>query len=86
MLVTYSLGSSIITIQMTEVKNTAKYYLNKYEDDFILPRKIKFSLKRIDKQNIVNISACGMFTVTRQFILAAIGATLTYDFLINNCR
>ena len=84
MLVIYSLSSSMIPEQMAEIQNTAKCYLNKYTNYLILPREVIFYLKRIEKQSLVYISACGMFTLTRQFILTAIGATLTYDLLIIN--
>lgn len=83
MLLTYTLSSSVIPEQMHEIKKAAKKYINTYGNN-IDSQDVLFYLHRIENEDIVYISAGGMFELTRGFILTAIGTTLTYDLLIIN--
>lgn len=85
-MVLYCISSSMIPEQLTEIKKTATHYLNKYGDNISIPRSVIYCLKRIEKQDVVYISACGMFSINRQFILTAVGVTLSYDLLIINFK
>lgn len=48
--------------------------------------QLLFNLKRIEKEDVVYISPCSLFSVNRGFILTAAGATLAYDLLIINFK
>ena len=80
----YSLSSSMIPEKIVEIKNTARKYINKHEDNNFQLQSVIFYLRRIETEENVYISACGLFYINRQFILTAIGVTLTYDLLILN--
>lgn len=86
--VIYSLSSSTIPEKLAEIRKTAKYCIIQCGDDknSHIHRNVTFYLKRIEKEDIVYITGCRMFSITRQFILSAIGMTLTYDLLIINLK
>ena len=78
----YSLSSSVIPQRIVEIKKTAKKYINRLGENSLHFQLLTFYLRRIEMEDTVYISACGLFYFTRQFILTAIGVTLTYDLLI----
>ena len=80
----YSFSASIIPEKITKIKKTAKEHINSYSENNPIHCQVIFYLRRIEAEDIVHISACGMFHLTRKFILTAMGATLTYDLLIIN--
>lgn len=82
----YSICSATIPETLIEIRKTAKYHITKLGNAPRIPRNVLFYLKRIEKENVIYISPAGMFSLTRQFILTAIGATLTYDLLIINFK
>lgn len=82
MLVSYTLCCSIIPEQLDEIKKTSRDLVRICGCNHFIFREITFYLSRIEKEDIVNISACGLFELRRGFILTAIGTTLTYDLLI----
>lgn len=86
MIMMYSVSCSMFSEQLIEIKNTATNFLNKYGENTLIPQNVIYCLKRIEKQDVVYISACGMFSINRQFILTAIGVALTYDLLIINFK
>lgn len=80
--VVYSLSSSTIPEKLTEIRKTSKYCIAQYGKDPRIDRNVLFYLSRIEKEDIVYITGCRMFSLNRQFILSAIGVTLTYDLLL----
>lgn len=86
-LLAYTLCSSKIPENLSEVKKTAKKLI--FEQGSKFPTcvdPILFSLKEIEREDILYLDVWGMFNITRGFILSAIGATLTYDLLILNFK
>ena len=82
MISVYSICSSAIPEKLMEIRKTAKYCITNYGNKSFISRNVIFYLKRIEKEDIVYISACGMFKFTREYLLSVIGVTLTYDLLI----
>lgn len=86
MLVCFTIYSSMIPEKLTEIRLTVRKFLNKYGHNRSLSEKNLFCLTRIESEEIVHISVCGMFYMTRYYILSASGALLTYGLLIINLR
>ena len=86
MIFLYSVSSSVIPEKLAEIRNTAKYFITKYGNSPFISRNALFYLKRIEKEDAIYISACGMFKFTRKFVLSAIGITLTYNLLLINIK
>ena len=86
MISVYCLNSSKIPENLIEIRRTAKYIINRYGNSSFLSRNVIFYLKRIEKEDIIYITACGLFEFTRKYLLSAIGAALTYNLLIINLK
>lgn len=88
LLIVYFLSSSMIPEKLTGIRKTAKYYITECGNGNSphIHRNVIFYQKSIEKEDIVYTAAFGMFSFTRQFILSAIGMTLTYDLLIINFK
>ena len=86
MLVMYSICSSMIPERLSEIRLTARKRINEHVFGLSPPisQDALRYLKRIENENIMYVSVCGVFHLTRSFILSAIGAILTYDLLIIN--
>lgn len=61
MVIAYSICCSMISEKLLQIRETAKYCLNKNGDNPSISRSVMFYLKRIEKEDIVHITACGMF-------------------------
>ena len=89
-IIIYTLSSSFIPEKITEIRKTAKDFIIEYNDRPLNFRNTIFYLKRIEKEDIVYIRAFGMFSISRQLILSAVGVTVTYGLLIinfnNSCK
>lgn len=85
-LIPYTIYSSMMTEKLFEIKKSVRDKLNELarNEKQWTPQCVLQSLKRIEKDEINYMSACGLFHVSRGFILTAIGAWLTYDLLIIN--
>ena len=85
-LIPYTICSSMITEKLFEIRKTVREKNNELasNDKLWIPHCVLQSLKRIEKDEIEYMPACGLFHVSRGFILTAIGASLTYDLLIIN--
>ena len=88
--VVYILSCSFIPEKLTEIRKTVRYFIIVYSERRLIFRNAIFYLERMEKEDIVYIRACGMFSITRQLILSAVGVTVTYGLLIinfnNSCR
>ena len=84
MLVMYSVCSSMIPEGLSEIRLSACKRINEHVFGLSPPisQDALCYLKRIEMENIIYVSVCGMFRLTRSFILSAIGAILTYDNLL----
>ena len=82
MISVYSICSSMIPEKILQIRKTAKYYITKYANGSFISRNAIFYLKRIEKEDVIYITACGMFKFTREYLLSVVGVTLTYDLLI----
>lgn len=85
-MIPYTIFSSMMTEKLFEIKKTVQDKLNELlrNEKQWIPQCVLQSLKRIEKDEIEYMSACGLFHISRGFILTAVGATLTYDLLIIN--
>lgn len=84
MFVSYTLCSTMIPLRLMRIKNDVKEFLNKYGYDNYENRQCMYYLKRIENEEIVYVSVCGLFHLTRNVLLTALGAVLTYGLLITN--
>lgn len=83
-IVAFTVCSSLIPEHLIEIKTLVKCFLNCYPYNDHVSKRNLFYLKRIENQDIVHISACGLLYVSRSFILSAIGLMLTYGLIIFN--
>lgn len=85
MFVSYTICSSMISENMIQIR-TATDYINAWDYVQVFNRSNWFYLKRIESEEIVYISVCGLFRMTRGFIFSALGAVLTYGLLITSLQ
>lgn len=86
MLVHFSICSSKIPEKLMEIKRTVRNFLNSCGYSHSISQQNLFYLTRIETEDIVYVSVCGMFHVTRSYILSALGLLLTYGLLIINLK
>lgn len=86
MLLMYSICCSMIPENLSEIKLTAREKLKEHVFGLapIIPQNVLMCLKTIEAEKVVYISVCGLFRLTKGFILPAIGSVFTYDLLIIN--
>lgn len=84
MFVSYTLCSTMIPLNVIRIKNDVREFLNKYGYDNYKNKQCMYYLKRIENEEIVYVSVCGLFHLTRNVLLTALGAVLTYGLLITN--
>lgn len=80
----FTICSSMIPESLVEIKKMVKKFLNVYRYSIFLSKENLFYLKRIENEDIVYITICGMFHLTRSYILTALGLMLTHGLLIIN--
>ena len=85
MIIVYSISSSMIPDKLIEIRK-AKCSITKYINSSFFCKNVIFYLKRIEKEDTVCISACGLLDFTRKYLLSAKGVNLTYNLLIINLR
>lgn len=85
-IVCFTICCSMIPEKLLEIKATVTDYIDSCGNTDLISKQNMFYLKRIESKDIVYISACGMFYVTRNFILSALGLILTYGLLIINIK
>lgn len=86
MTVYFSICCSKIPENLLEIKRTVRNFLNSCGYCHLISKHNLFYLMRIETEDIVYISVCGMFHVTRSYILSALGFLLTYGLLIINLK
>ena len=86
MLMMYSVTSSMIPEKMHDIAVTAREKLNEHAcgDVPFIPQNVQLCLRRIETESVTHISVCGLFRLSKSFILTAIGTIFTYDLLIVN--
>ncbi|GIY69711.1 uncharacterized protein CDAR_219951 [Caerostris darwini] len=67
---------------MCRVRETAACLIDQCQFDYFRGKRILFLLERIEKKDIIYLSACGMINLKRSFLLTAVGAIFTYGILI----
>lgn len=85
-LVPYIICCSKIAENSLDIKKTVQDKLNEfsYKEKLSFPESVIKCLERIEKSEIPYMSVCGLFVISRGFILTATGAALTYGLLIIN--
>ncbi|KAF8767244.1 hypothetical protein HNY73_020228 [Argiope bruennichi] len=78
--------SSKILEVIQEIKVTAGHIIEKHQLNIPRGGKETFSLNRLEKKNVIFLSACGMVDLKRSLILSIIGALFTYGLLIINLK
>lgn len=84
MFLSYTICSSMIPEKLLQIKKTVREFINGCSYGQFITRQNIFYLKRIESEEIVYISVCGLFHLTRSFILSALGGLLTYGLLITS--
>lgn len=86
MLLMYSICSSTIPESLHEIRTTVREKINDqvFGLSNYIPQNVLLCLNRMETETTVIITVCGVFRLTKSFILSAIGSVLTYDFLIIN--
>ena len=76
----------MISEKILGIKKTAQNQLNElaWKQAQWFPSAVLECLKRIEKHEISNLSAWGLFELSRGFILTVAGAHLAYGLLIIN--
>lgn len=82
----FTICCSMIPEKLLEIKATVTDYIDSCSNTDLISKRNMFYLKRIESKEVVYISVCGMFHVTRNFILSALGLILTYGLLIINMK
>ena len=80
----YTVCGSSISENMMKVKKTARKFLNDYTYGHFASQQNLYYLKRIESEEVVYLSVCGLFCLTKDFLLSALGAIFTYGLLIIN--
>ena len=80
--ISYTICSSMIPENLIRIKDTVKDFVNGNSSRQFITKQTMFYLHRIENEESLHISACGLFNLTRSFILSALGAVLTYGLLI----
>lgn len=83
-LTSYTFCAGRIPESLQNIKETARELFVVYGGKNCLPKNVLFYLERMEREDVVYISAYGLFNITKGFILSAVGVTLTYDLLIIN--
>lgn len=86
LLVCFTICCSMIPENIIEIRRTVKNFLNCSCNKHLISNENLFFLKRIENEDIVYISICGMFNLTRSYILSAFGIVLTYGLLVINLK
>lgn len=83
-IVCFTICSSVIPENLMEIRTTVRDFISNCRYSHLTSAQNLFYLKRIESEDIIHISVCGMFQITRIFILSALGLSLTYGLLIIN--
>ncbi|GFT52978.1 uncharacterized protein NPIL_616621 [Nephila pilipes] len=74
--------TSKIPQYMLEIKNNVRLLINKYEVNNLKCEKEFRLLRRMEKNDIIYLSACGMVSFQKSLLLSAFGTFFTYALLI----
>ncbi|KAG8199642.1 hypothetical protein JTE90_009473 [Oedothorax gibbosus] len=81
-----TLISSRIPEELSEVKIIAGKLIHKHKFKTKQLDEVLFLLNRIEKSEIIHLTASGLVEFQRSFILSAFGALLTYGLLVFNIK
>ncbi|KAG8191708.1 hypothetical protein JTE90_008773 [Oedothorax gibbosus] len=84
-----TLCGSKIPETMSKIKETAGKLLvrnAKYKLQYGLGNEAIYLLRRVEKNQIIHLSACGMVKIKKSYLLSAIGGLFTYGLLILNFK
>ncbi|GBN00899.1 hypothetical protein AVEN_274077-1 [Araneus ventricosus] len=74
--------SSKIPENMLKIKETASLLIDKYQLNIMNKSKAICVLDRIEKKNVIYLSACGMIDFKKSLLLTDFGSLFTYGLLI----
>lgn len=83
-IVALTIYGSMIPEHLAEIRNIVRDFLNCKGCNKLISKENLFYLHRIENQDVVHISACGLLFISRRFLLSIIGLMLTYGLLIIN--
>ncbi|KAG8199643.1 hypothetical protein JTE90_009474 [Oedothorax gibbosus] len=81
-----TLMSSRIPEELSEVKTIVGELIQKHKLKIKQKDEVLFLLNRIEKSEIIHLTACGLMDFERSFILSALGNVLTYGLLVFNLK
>ncbi|GIY87557.1 uncharacterized protein CDAR_224501 [Caerostris darwini] len=86
LLISLTLCCSRIPESMIKIKSTIAALIDKYQvSDLTSGREIRM-LERMEKKEIIYLSACDMVYFRKDFLMSAFGTFLTYGLLIENMK
>lgn len=74
--------SSRIPDRMSQIKAMASHIIEKYQLSVFNKERVYFTLNRIEKKDIVYLSACGLVEFRKNILLTAFGTLFTYGLLV----
>lgn len=86
MIIMYTICSSMIPNNFLRIRKTATEFINRHGYGHVAMKQNIFCLKRIEREEIMYISVCELFHLTKSFILSALGTILTYGLLVANLQ
>ncbi|GFQ69499.1 uncharacterized protein TNCT_616441 [Trichonephila clavata] len=85
-IISLTMCNSKIPEYMLEIKATVGSLINKHKFGNLMDRKEIEVFERMEKKDIIYMSACGMVHFRRSFLLTSFGTLFTYGFLIVNLK
>lgn len=86
MFVSYAICCSMVPENLITIKSTVREFMNEYAPFVHVTKQNVYYLQRIENEEIVYMSACGLFPLTRSFILSAFGAIFSYGLLVTSLK
>ncbi|GFY70656.1 uncharacterized protein TNIN_321061 [Trichonephila inaurata madagascariensis] len=85
-IVSLTICNSRIPEMMLKIKATTGSIIDKYKFDKLTYKGTIDVLERMEKKDVIFMSACGMVHFKRSFLLSAFGALFTYGILLVNLK
>ncbi|KAF8767188.1 hypothetical protein HNY73_020176 [Argiope bruennichi] len=75
-----------ISDQAMEMKVTVGSFIDKHQFSYFKGVKDVFLLYRVEKKDVIYLSACGIINFKRNFLPSVVGTLFTYGLLISNLK
>ncbi|GFY64003.1 uncharacterized protein TNIN_415101 [Trichonephila inaurata madagascariensis] len=85
-IISLTIGNSKIPEYMLEIKATIGSLIDKHKFGKLMDRKEIEVFERMEKKDVIYMSACGMVNFRRSFLLTSFGTLFTYGLLLVNLK